>query len=109
MKTATAINEVLTLTKIERFERINIHIRGSHSVVIDGVRHYGQLQYFGVVWFENSKGERFVSFVKKSTKLWQTVREAEIGTQYNVLANVKEFRHDDEHGERTVITHVRLS
>ena len=105
------INQVLELTKIERFERVNIHIPGKDHVNVDGVDYFGTKQYFGVVWFSSDNGQTFVSFVKKTTKLWQEVRVAKIGTKYNVAANIKEDRSEDDHVgiNRTVLTHVRLS
>ncbi len=98
--TTNRITENVTLLDIVRFERINIHIpmRDGKPVV----------EYFGAIWFVNASGQRFVSFVKKTTKLWQTVRVAEIGTSYTVQGNVKEHRIDDEHGDRIVITFVKI-
>ena len=102
-------NVAMTLTKIERFDRVNIHRKGDDPVEINGVLHFGATEYFGAVWFEDANGQAYVSFVKKTTKLWQTVRTAEVGTSYSVKGNFKDHRKDEEIGDRIVLTHVRLS
>ena len=103
---------VMRMVKIERFDRVNIHIPGHDKVTIDGVVHLGKTEYFGAVTFIDDNGEWYVSFVRKTTKLWQLMREESPRQHsYIVAANFKEVRNPNEYGStgrRVVITHVKI-
>lgn len=102
------------LIAAERFETVNFHVPAhlhNHTVIENGEERHGMLVYKGAVFFEVGS-EVFVSFVKKSTALWQLVREAEPGMEFAVKSFKRgEYRPADEHSDldRTVVTYVKLA
>lgn len=101
------------LLKVVRFMTVNIHIPAAESAKVTimqgGEKVTGVPVYKGAVWFVDGDGKTYVSFVNKSTALWQAVREADTNTAYTINAKVKELRSADEHGpERHIVTHVKL-
>jgi len=108
-------NIVLTFVKVVRFMTVNVHIpcKPGQAVTVEqnGEMVTGYPVYKGAVWMTDAKGNTYVSFVKKSTKLWQATRVAEAGAKVEFKSFlVKEVRAADEHGpERRVLTYGQLA
>lgn len=120
--TLTSLSNVsLFFVKVVRYMTVNTHIPckpgQAVTVIENGEPVTGFPMYKGAVWFCDDAGRHYVTFVNKSTKVWQAFREATpptVGKVHIKSAIVKECRPSEEWQgetlpERYVLTHIKMS